>query len=107
MALRKSVTTEMGITAEYWKVSPHGFHSVVSTQDGVSSAAVQHKVVCYVSRTARDVEGAKPIPGLEAIARLEGEAATTALASGDPRPALYTYLKTLPMFAGAEDVIES
>jgi hypothetical protein len=103
VALKLTKTMRDGSTAEYWKVGTVFHFDVVNKTAGAS-------LLLYVNETARRADRLSvPIPNVECATlppppQLTGQPALDALASGDPRAALYALLKVDPYFAGAEDV---
>lgn len=104
MALKMEKELTTGGKAEYWRVSPN---MVVNVVDSVVSA----DVLLYVSEATRRAEK-QPLPPHEAHGSeditpqrvtLTGATALAALQTGDPRPAMYAQLKTLPAFSAAID----
>lgn len=92
-----------GSSAEYWRLSPvvH-FDILTKSLEGI--------VMLYVNETARRADKLSvPIPQLEVVegiprAHLEGQVAVDAMATGDPRPALYAAIKADAFFTEATDV---
>lgn len=101
MALQKSVTTEHGYTAEYWRVSPG------CTVD-FSERSAYAPVLLYVSQDARQegkhrVDPPQEVPYEVRQVSIAGTEFEDALATGDVRSALYAKLKTTAFFADAVD----
>jgi hypothetical protein len=109
MALKKSFENSHGITFEYWRVMPD-IHVDFATKEAHASLLV------WVTQAAR-IADKQPLHFHEVMTQeqrgsvktaliLSGEDFTTALATGDLRTAIYTRIKALDVFAGAEDILE-
>lgn len=106
MALKLTKSMRDGGTAEYWRLAPVAHYEIVEV-------ALECHLMLYVNEEARR-SGKHPvaIPNLDekadvpGVIVLKGQAAKNAMATGDPRGAFYTHLKTLPFFEEAEDVLE-
>lgn len=99
MALQLEVITQFGATANYWRIMPTmsvDFGSATTVQ------TINACMKCYLSQQAR-LDGANPIDGLEQFITLSGADAEAALATGDPRAALYAQVKLLEQFVNAVD----
>lgn len=92
MALIKSITTEIGISANYWKITQ--INILADRMVGVS-------VACYIDEQNR-LDGYKPVLTRDYTIDISCENPQINL--DNPIFAeLYTYLKTLPDFDGATD----
>lgn len=105
MALKLPKQTRDGATAEYWRLAPHAHFDILSK-------TLHCPMSLYISEETRradkrpvsipNVEGFDQIPSTE----LSGDDAVAALASGDPRGAIYEKIKADPFFKDAVDVLE-
>lgn len=105
MALKLTKSMRDGGTAEYWRLAPIVHYEILEE-------ALECHLMLYVNEEARR-SGKHPvaIPNLDEgdevpQVTLRGEEAKSALASGDPRGAIYTKLKTKAFFKDAQDVLE-
>jgi len=106
MALKLTKMTAEGFSVEYWRIEP----TILSRFSG-DTKTVSANVIVHVNAAARQAD--KPpvrltprsVEGCETATRvvLEGSEATSALATGDPRAAMYAKLKALEFFSGAVD----
>lgn len=97
MALSKRITAESGVTTYYHRIV--GFNTFLNVQNTI-------EVASYTSRAKRDEEKAALADGAEHNVYIE-----TMLVEVEYDPAMtpqtaYEYLKTLPKFEGANDVLE-
>jgi hypothetical protein len=106
VALKLPKQTRDGATAEYWRLAPHAHFDILSK-------TLHCPLSLYISEAARRADKRPiPIPNLEGnvadvpSTELTGEDAVAAMASGDPRGAIYTKLKATTFFKDAQDVLE-
>jgi len=102
MALQLDKTTPEGFTVSYWRVDPNISYDAVEQK-------LHARVLVYANATARQNDK-RPVIFNDAefrdieIAILSGSDAVNAISTGEPRDAVYDYLKTLPFFDGYQDV---
>lgn len=106
MALKLSKPMRDGGAAEYWRLAPVVHYDI-------QMKAVTCHFMLYINEAARRAGKLPvPVPNLEAsvadvpATELKGQAAVDAIATGDPRGAIYEMLKNHPFFEGSEDVLE-
>ena len=88
MALKKSVMTEFGVTAEYWNIG--------AVQEDFKGKGTEVTFYGYASKDARDAEKQPLAAGKVQIAGDE-------YVAGADRAQLYAIIKQKPEFEGAED----
>ena len=105
MALKLTKTTAEGFSIEYWRIDPRmsvdlttGSKNVRATVQAFVSASTRQANKSPV-RLSRDVDGVQVVTSVT----LNDAETTSALATGDPRAAMYAKLKALEFFAGATD----
>lgn len=101
MALKKSITTPAGFTAEYWRIDPN-----ISVNFATGTAV--GKIMLYVNADARKDKTSVQPPvqyrgTLAAGLVLTGADFTAALETKDVRAAMYAKLKLTALFSDATD----
>lgn len=105
MALKLAKTTVEGFSVEYWRIEPSILTRFAETKTVSANVTVHMNAAARqagkppVRLTPRSIEGSET--AMRVV--LEGSEATNALATGDPRAAMYAKLKALEFFAGATD----
>lgn len=91
MALKKEIRQDDGVITSY--------HRILYVQSTINSH-VSIAVLSYVDETSRDMENGEKAPYKKAVTY-----ETTEVSDMGVRKA-YAYLKTLPEFEGAEDILD-